>query len=183
MPRGPTSEHPDNPTTAPDLLPRGGAVEPRETVGASSHLRRSSTKAAEPPQVIEPSPSSQGSLTADTGSAGSCPPRPAPSPVVVPTSSHGQPGAFDDLPIVPVPSMTLQPNRRRHTEPPSSATRSPTTEPHQNLMILPAKAGRHRRPRRRRGAHRVPLSPIEGTSRITRYRRHRVIEPSPIRGF
>ena len=40
-------------------------------------------------------------------SAGSCPPRPDPSPVVVLSSSAERPGAFNDLRDDPVPSMTL----------------------------------------------------------------------------
>ena len=66
---------------------------------------------AESPEVGVPSPSSQGCLTADAGSAGSCTPRLDPSPVVVLSPSAEPPGAFDDLRDDPVPSMTSEMTR------------------------------------------------------------------------
>ena len=106
-------------------------------------LGGASTQAAEPPELIPPSPSSQGSLTADTGSVGSCPPRLDPPAEVVPSPSDGRPGAFDDLRrFIYVRSPNLA--APRPSRPPQKFHRSPE-------QFSPSQTGRHRRSAPERG--------------------------------
>ena len=161
-----------------------------ERLVSSMTLGGSSIQAAEPPGVIESSPSSQGSLTADTGSAGSCPPRLDPPAEVVPSPSDGRPGAFDDLRRLiyvrssnlsapPPPRRPQKPHRRPEQLSPPPGGETPallapergsphTFQPHRRHTDAPnnsprLQAGRHRRPWRRRGALRIPLSHTEAT--------------------